>query len=609
MVWKVLVLFLLASPLWAIGPENVLIVANEKVEGSVEIAEYYAKRRRIDVNQILKISASDKEEITREEFTRDIWEPVQRSVKASSKICVIVPTRGVPLKVKDRSREDNDGAFKGHDEASVDGELTLARQDALSIDGAVRNDLLDSIERITPNSKYLVVCRLDGPTVEIVKGMIDKAILAETLGAVGRSFLDTRGDKLGQGYLERDRQMRLVAGAWGKVALPFDHDSLPEVTDLSTRPETLHYYGWYAGTQVPAAPVQFRTGGICVHLHSFSASTIRAPDKNWVGPLLSWGATASYGTVYEPYTAGFPYEHVFWDRLCNGWTFGEAGLVANGLLSWQAVFCGDPLYTPYAKGREIVNKRYRIVVAHVLAPKEGAEAPDSTRLLLLDNVIDILKTRQENLAALISAESEPALAELNSIRFLVHGMELEAWITKLADPFQAALKVNFENMKRAIKADITQTTGFERALAEWTDLPIYAEVLEFRDELAKDQERAAAKLLKRAQSDLKASRWLRAWVGAAEVAAHRFAPDAAKEGTAILDEIKADKDVMTALKGDADKALEPVVERAGKEMERGRADRAAKHLGTEWRWFPDCEQRTAAEALALRIAQTLAGEG
>jgi hypothetical protein len=66
---------------------------------------------------------------------------------------------------------------------------------------------------------------------------------------------------------------------------------------------------------------------------------------------------------------------------------------------------------------------------------------------------------------------------------------------------------------------------------------------------------------------------------------------------------------MTALKGDADKALEPVVERAGKEMERGRADRAAKHLGTEWRWFPDCEQRTAAEALALRIAQTLAGEG
>jgi uncharacterized protein (TIGR03790 family) len=236
MVWKVLVLFLLASPLWAIGPENVLIVANEKVEGSVEIAEYYAKRRRIDVNQILKISASDKEEITREEFTRDIWEPVQRSVKASSKICVIVPTRGVPLKVKDRSREDNDGAFKGHDEASVDGELTLARQAALSIDGAVRNDLLDSIERITPNSKYLVVCRLDGPTVEIVKGMIDKAILAETLGAVGRSFLDTRGDKLGQGYLERDRQMRLVAGAWGKVALPFDHDSLPEVTDLSTRP-------------------------------------------------------------------------------------------------------------------------------------------------------------------------------------------------------------------------------------------------------------------------------------------------------------------------------------------------------------------------------------
>ena len=99
-----LVLLALAAPAaWALGPENVLILANQDDPGSIEIAEHYAKRRRIEVSRILKLKTSKEEEIDRTEFMEQIYEPVHRAVKADPRICVIVPTRGVPLKVKVRN--------------------------------------------------------------------------------------------------------------------------------------------------------------------------------------------------------------------------------------------------------------------------------------------------------------------------------------------------------------------------------------------------------------------------------------------------------------------------------------------------------------------------
>ena len=48
------------------------------------------------------------------------------------------------------------------------------------------------------------------------------------------------------------------------------------------------YYGWYAdGVVGPFAQPSFRfmPGAVAVHIHSFSASTLRDPNANWVAPL------------------------------------------------------------------------------------------------------------------------------------------------------------------------------------------------------------------------------------------------------------------------------------------------------------------------------------
>lgn len=605
-----LALLVIATPLAALDASNVLIVANEKVHGSTEIAEYYAELRGIPKEQILKIEASKDEEISRADFNETIWEPVQKYVLDHDNILAIVPTRGVPLKVKQEAKGPKE-SFKGRDFASVDGELALIRYGDYDIDGIVENPILDSKERVTFESKILVVCRLDGPTIEIAKGLVEKAILAETLGCHGESFLDTRGLTSNDGYQQRDDIMEKVEDSWKAAEFKYIHDTKGKVFDLSQRTDTLHYYGWYAGN--PGAwkgEVKFRTGGLCTHLHSFSGSTVRNIKKNWVAPLLNWGSTGTYGTTYEPYTTGFPYEHIFWDRIVNGWTFGEAGQVANHLLSWQAVFCGDPLYTPYPEGYVETQARYRqALLARMVPQEEGEPVPiDETGLTNLDAAEKLLLARAETLKELVRKDPSSALVAFNDLRFLMLDMGVEAWIATLSKPFEAALEARLKVIEKQVKDDLTNSAELEAAVTDWKGLPIHEQVMELFNEVKKDQDKDAEKLMKKAEAYRDSGRWMKSWEHAAEAAALRLS-EAFERAEAHLAELKKNAEAVEELKEETDKDLLPVVEKAQKEFDKGKPERAAKYLGTEWRYkFIDADQYKAAAALAKKIEEALAKE-
>jgi hypothetical protein len=113
------------------------------------------------------------------------------------------------------------------------------------------------------------------------------------------------------------------------------------------------YLGWYAETvagPMAADNFRFEPGAIAVHIHSYSAATLRDPGANWAGPLLAHGAAATLGNVYEPYLVLTPNLDVFADRLRNGFTFAESAYAAEPVLSWMTTFVGDPLYRPFQDG-------------------------------------------------------------------------------------------------------------------------------------------------------------------------------------------------------------------------------------------------------------------
>ncbi len=116
------------------------------------------------------------------------------------------------------------------------------------------------------------------------------------------------------------------------------------------------YYGWYAGSVTgPFARPDFHLvpGAIAVHIYSFSASTLRDSNTNWVASLVSKGAAASLGNAYEPYLQLTSRLDTFNDRLLHGFTFAESAYMATPALSWMSVMVGDPLYRPYASRLQI----------------------------------------------------------------------------------------------------------------------------------------------------------------------------------------------------------------------------------------------------------------
>ena len=355
-----------------------VVVFNRNDPDSKSLAQYYAGRRNIPSAQVVGLDCPASEEITRADYDVSIAGPLrsmfvkkgwwtmgrdargERKVTAT-KIRFLAIMRGVPLKISPDPTIPAATFLPGlpdliasRNDAAVDSELATLGMPVPSVSGIFPNPYFRRFTSILDNPiepGFLLPARLDGPTTIIVRAMIDDSISAETSGLWGWGYVDARGITSG-GYAEGDLWMNNLANTMRTEGIPviFDNnpDTLPTgypVTDAAV------YFGWYAeSVNGPFADpaFQFRRGAVAVHLHSFSAATLRSATAQWCGPLLAHGAAATLGNVYEPYlslTANFD---VFQDRLMSGLTLAESAYISQRALSWMGTVVGDPLYRPYA---------------------------------------------------------------------------------------------------------------------------------------------------------------------------------------------------------------------------------------------------------------------
>ena len=206
----------------------------------------------------------------------------------------------------------------------------------------------------TQLAPVMLVCRLDGPTASSVQSMIDGAIAAERTGLTGFAYVDLRGITEGA-FALGDKWLATAAVELRQYGMPVVWDSSPTLFPADyPMGHVAMYLGWYAGTvEGPMARDDFRfvPGAIAVHIHSFSAATLRDAHSGWAGPLVAHGAAATLGNVYEPYLMLTPNLDVFTDRLRNGFNFAESAYASVSVLSWMTTFVGDPLYRPFQDAR------------------------------------------------------------------------------------------------------------------------------------------------------------------------------------------------------------------------------------------------------------------
>ena len=569
---------------------SVLLVRNRNVpEGAAVVAAWRHWREQPDAPEFV-VDAPAEEKISRTVFERDLADPL-RAYLASEQgagILWIIPVYGVPLGVVEQPGFDGSRREDvRRNEASVDSEFALLRRERANHSGWIESPLFDRATPLARADDLLGVSRLDGPTAAIAAALAEKAVLAELFGGVGESFLDTRGltDET-DGYGQRDVAMRGVAAAWTRLGLPFAHDDLPQVADLSGR-TLLHYQGWYAGdpSAWSGAP-RFRTGGIAVHLHSFAAHTLRDARAHWTGPLLAWGATASLGTVFEPYTIGFPYEAVFWDRLAQGWTFGEAAAAASALLSWQAVFVGDPLWRPFDEGA--ATRRAAFAAALRTWPQPPAE-PAFPRFELAYRAFDERLQRIRQDAA--GKVREQAWTAFDNLLHLCSGWEFAPALTEaLAPSVGTQLLQSLKDLDRTL----TRAPSDRRALQELEALRSVAaafgagERLEsLRADCAERQIALVEKALAKRAPLPRSGRILEYWQDLRAAESCSFAPRA-PEAAAARAALEADPEAVGPLRAEADKSLAKGLREADQLLRRERAAEAQALLEALDHDHPEC---------------------
>jgi uncharacterized protein (TIGR03790 family) len=394
---------------WALTPEQVVVVANNKDRHSVDLAKYYMKKRNIPSTNLIEIKAPTEEQCSREDYEKYIVSPIKAFLEKNDpegdKFRCLVTMYGIPLRVQapqltpderkqlvdlqkqrdsitdqikkaDQQRNDKelkalreeevqikrkiDKVGKVFQGAAVDSELALVREDNYPLDGWLHNKyFLGYLGKEIKNvpQKVILVSRLDGPSEANVRRIIDDSLQTEKQGLQGMAYFDARwpdpGDKELTGYAFYDRAIHNAARLVEKSGrMPVVVDSQEKLFQPGECTDAALYCGWYSLAHYVDAFTWVR-GAVGYHIASQECQTLKNKGSQvWCKMMLEKGVAATLGPVAEPYVQTFPIPDIFFGLLIDGrLTLAECYALSNPFWSWQMVLVGDPLYRPFKNSR------------------------------------------------------------------------------------------------------------------------------------------------------------------------------------------------------------------------------------------------------------------
>jgi len=354
-------------PASAQSGENVLVVVNRSNSVSEEIGDYYAQKRAISADQVLRIEVPITEEISRTVYETQIERPIAKWLtthSAQDRILYLVLTKGVPLRIA--GTDGPTGTV-----ASVDSELTLLYRQLASggpnnLAGPMKNPYFASTAPLSQASAFdhrgqdiYLVARLDGYKVDDVKALIDRGGAPSQQGIV---VLDGRVESA-----QSSGNAWLVKAASALTTLPDWSERV--VLDTSARvlrdqQNVLGYYSW-GSNDVVRRPRhlqnQFAPGALAAEFVSTDARTFQEPPANWetntvpfrgshqslIADLVRDGITGVAGHVAEPYVNGTIRPDILFPAYAAGFNLIESFYLAMPSVSWRTLVVGDPLCAPF----------------------------------------------------------------------------------------------------------------------------------------------------------------------------------------------------------------------------------------------------------------------
>ncbi len=379
-----------------IDPRSTIILANENVPDGLLIAKALMRKRGIPEKNLISLPMPTDEEISWQQFSDDILNPLRRELvhsnfiegrinsekdardredfipTGSTKITWLITVYGVPLKIRpseirksagmsygDKAQiNDNELALIGSvnygDQSSVDSELALVALVNLDANGARKNPWFGQETELNSDETEIVrTARIDGPSSSDALRAMMGAWRAESQGLRGRCYID-----LGGPYADGNEWFERAASIVEGMGYPTDREKTSRLFNEHSRSDAPAFYlGWYS--QIPSGrfalpQAKLAPGAIALHLHSFSATSLRRSSIDWVPWFIRQGAAFTSGNVYEPYLGFTMRPDLLIKGLALNMTAGEAAWYATPVTSWQSTILGDPFYRPFA--RDIKNQ-------------------------------------------------------------------------------------------------------------------------------------------------------------------------------------------------------------------------------------------------------------
>lgn len=368
--------------------ERVLVVVNPQSKASKAVARHYMQARGIPQRNLCSIKLYFRDlhkppesYVHWQDFEPDIRKPIRKCVQklGADTILYIVFSYHTPYRLTERSS----GYGVSMDQYVAD------LWDDVGDKGRVFNPYFARSRHLANLYQPYVsladyrsqdgarriysVWRLDAPTPELAKGLVDKAIAAERGGLKGQVCIDRRGggDMAAakapeHGYSFGDWELFRAAQFFRQAGLPVLEDAREEEIGMPPAPprcdDAIFYSGWYSIDDYKDA-FSWKPGAIGFHLDSGSLSSPRS-GKSWSVEALRRGVTVTSGAITEPYLQGLPRPAGIARNLLEGANVGDAFLRNTESLRWQILNIGDPLYRPFPGGR---------------APFNGTPAPAASR--------------------------------------------------------------------------------------------------------------------------------------------------------------------------------------------------------------------------------------
>lgn len=378
--------------------ERVLVVYSSAIPESKQVAEYYIQKRSIPANHLCKIDSPSPDETKQDEFDLGVKEPIRKCLNRLGKdtILYIVLSYQTPFLVDIGSQTNALDQFVADIWDEYLPERTATQADVQPYFGAAQSEggvyqpfvsLADYRRQANARTIYSV-WRLDAPNASLAKGLVDKALYAETKGLDGIGCFDrNRGDlagvadyNYGAGDWDIHRAAEFTRQA-GFTVIEDDHEQ-----EFGTAPAPLRcdhaaiYSGWYSLDHYNDA-FSWNPGAIGIHLDSASARNPRS-GNNWSANAIAHGITVTAGATTEPFLDNLPHPDQALLYLFHGANVGDALLRSERLLKWNIINIGDPLYRPFPNSPTMAA-RVRPAIMLALLPQMSLGDTKSNAVIAL----------------------------------------------------------------------------------------------------------------------------------------------------------------------------------------------------------------------------------